>query len=497
MNIKEKTYPWDKWLNGGRHELKRGIHFPERITAKNFRTQCYLKGKAKKINVSVLVPDEDTVILQAILPGRNALTLAEQRELLPTEIDDRKLIEKYQNDLELAEHILEKLKGGEEIVLTKYKDFDVSPDKVVQAIFRAAARQDIDVSEWDYKIKGNKVTLFVNKVSNNIVKWVDKLTKIPDEEVMRPLVEYKILFKDPTGYVIEQSVKRCSFCGMPISKHKEELVLIDEQILNLPFLHKKAKLSDFGQYSATSSVEKIILEWPKDFFGSNKVFAEQICEEALSRGIDISKWYFDVDTDKKKLIILCGSLAEKKRENDIYWEYIKLFKKRKNLPPPKQLVDEWLEKLLIDKRIDLYKGIDYICSKDTLMQALTEGANYKDMKISTYLEEGKVADSEITGVTISLRKGMIAKMEFKSKDDWLESNIGRPVEQPFEEKKKENKQQEVDPILLIENKKSALLSLELELKSGEIDKEFYELAKSDLEFQIGELNSEIEVRRLK
>lgn len=57
-----KKYPWDRWMNGDRYEVTRGVDFE--ISKYSFQTQLHNRGKYRDLFVATMTVGKDTIMFQ-------------------------------------------------------------------------------------------------------------------------------------------------------------------------------------------------------------------------------------------------------------------------------------------------------------------------------------------------------------------------------------------------------------------------------------------------
>lgn len=463
MNIKNNLYPWDLWLNGEVYKLERGIHFSEHIQVKNFRTQCYLKAKARGISITTECLDENTLIIKAIIPGKElAITLAEKRAELTHKFDVRELVDS--ESIQLTDELLKKLDDKKEIELIRHRDYDIPTEKAISLIYNAAKRAGRNISKLKYAKKSNGVVFYVEEVEYKFDEWFSQLTTLDNIDWDRLVDELELDDE-----------------GKPIPEMQE----LAGQWFAIPGKYKTRKvvLRDSRNAPQTPN-EELILKFPQDFTCSSRKMAAIIQDEADDRDIDISSWYFDFK-DKNILRIYCGSLAVKMREKDNEVNLLKISKKDLNPIKDKQ-VDVWLEQLYEEKYLQLFKGVDYLYDDDWHIASIIKNRADKRGIIFGSVQIGAIGETgDHYGITISLRKPLLYrnaenlnKAEFMARVDETKA-----LPQPMEQQKIEQDRQK----LLLNDTKFDESIKKYEELIKQFESEGDEDAVEGLKFEIDEL----------
>lgn len=491
-NARNKSkYPWDIWFDGIPRKLTKGVHFD--VSISSFRQIVYTTAERRGIKVSVSAVD-GSLIIQALKGAE--LTISERRASLETRFDERELIEKCKDDLQLTENVLNRLNTKNEMELVRGRDYDISDIKLVRAIYNAAARQGVNTSRWKYERTKCGLRFYVEEIDDKLDKWVSELADIPQGEINKEIFEYKIYFKDPTGYIREQKAKFCSFCGRPIKKKDIDVGRNAGRNI-LEHVYKKVKLADLTveEGRPVSATEKLVLKRIKDFVGTPISCAEKIRNVAIDKGINIDDWEFIFD-NKNELVILCGSLAEQYRSYQLERRYIKLMMKKLNDPPSQVDIEKWVDILAEDNWLQIKRGVDYFCPEKVILKWISEIALSKGIKIGSYIPEGKIGDSDGYGMTFSTRKAL--PVRFKALDlekpaDTMkrmeELGYGYVIDQPFVNQRLEFEEQRQ-----IKDTKYAkkLLSEELEQYKKDIAKVKVEGVRQILQEKIKQTEYKLE-----
>lgn len=466
METKEK-YPWNLWLDGKQYKLEKGVEFPEKMSVENFRAQIYVNAGRRDIKVSTEISEDKRFItIQALVAG-TSLTLAEQRAIGTKQLDKLEKTPNTKYSVILSESVINRLKHTNRIALSRYKDYHTTSTEFIKQIFEYAKEQNIDVTNWQYKLKNNSVELYLDEVAEyKFDNWFDRLTSA--EQFKDKL--YEVYERDEKGDIIEIYEKKFPDDSQvwPTGKYKTKMVSYDE----LPE-EKKPK------------VEEIIeLKFPQDFTCSPRKFAAIICDEADSRGIDTDKWRFDYKSKKDTLIVMCGQAAIKYQENEDNKKNLikipRLHWRKSNVDVLSEIFSE-LENN--NGNINVFFGKHYnACTQRQMLAVLWyESTNPESPFIRLAGAQASYDEQWGECITLTLRKPQYERENpNKSAQQILEerneSGVGKLIEQPRDILRLEQEEKE----LLGNNQKISLQIKELLLKiehikqdivKGEIDEE--------------------------
>jgi len=177
------------------------------------------------------------------------------------------------------------------------------------------------------------------------------------------------------------------------------------------------------------------LKYPQDFTCTPRKMAAIFCEAAKATNLevlDVNKIHFDY-RKKDRLIIRAGHIAEayfsREETPDQYNLWIN-FNKNERIPLPRSKAEEWMDKLLHDGQLLLYKGRDY--SGDGYDLAVLLRSNFPDIDFYPK-EEVDNKGKDGTGWTtllLTVRLPMLARMpKDMTLKQWEEAPEGKRLEQ--------------------------------------------------------------------
>lgn len=205
------------------------------------------------------------------------------------------------------------------------------------------------------------------------------------------------------------------------------------------------------------------LKYPQDFTCTPRRMAAIFCEAAKYTGvIDVNKLHFDY-RKKDRLIIRAGHIAEAyfDRENtpDRYnlWEN---FNKNEKIPLPREKAEKWIDQLIKDGQLILWKGRDYSVGW-TFVCALLR-VHFPDIEFygKEEVDSKKKDGTGWTNLILTIRKPMLERMPSgMTLEEWENSEEGKLIEQERDVLKRESEDNK-----LIESKGHLKLKFIKELK---------------------------------